>query len=283
MDHNQLDESLKLLNGLHENLSKRNEIIKYIKENKQISIFAYGSLLWNPIEHINQIVPDCFLHNYKKGFFCEDFVYRGTKDSKGLTLGLEKDSNGIVHGALFISNNDKIIPFIKSFVKRETPSDFNKTLMDIYTYDFVQISLPGRANVEYALTCVVNKNSSFYLNNKLTLEEQAIRIGQAYGINGTNFQYLDKLINIYRQLNIQDSFSSDFQDLYNKVVLYRQSLSINIQKWFQIYDQLQTLEQRKEAAKKEHSIEFPSTIQPFLYSSIYFEETNKQSRQLTSL
>ncbi|CAF1101013.1 unnamed protein product [Adineta steineri] len=282
MNYLELDQNLKLLNGLHDDITKRNDIISYIKQNNKISIFAYGSLLWNPIGHIDEIIPDCTLNEYKKGFFCEDFVYRGTTDFKGLTMGLEKDSNAYVHGALFSSNNNKILSFIKSFVKRETPIDFNKTIMDIYIYDFVKIILPDRVNVEYALTCVVNTNSLFYLNNKLTLEEQSIRIGQAYGINGTNFQYLDKLMNMYQQLNIQDSFTKILENLYNKVLLYRQSLSMNAQKWFQIYDQLQTLEQRNEAAKQLSSIECISTFQSFIYRSIYYEEINKQSNQLTS-
>ncbi|CAF0751808.1 unnamed protein product [Adineta ricciae] len=273
MDYSQLDESLKLLNGLHNNPSKRNEIISSIKKNKRISIFAYGSLLWKPIEHIDEMISNCVLPDYQKGFYCEDFVYRGTLDFKGLTMGLIKQSSSFVHGALFVAFNEEIIPFIKSFVKRETPVHYNQTIMNIYTYDFVKITLPDRNTTEYALTCVVNSQSLFYLKEHLTLEEQSLRIGQAYGINGTNFQYLDKLVDVYRQLKIQDTFTDILQDLHMKVLLYRQSLTLNVQKWYQIYDQLQTLEQRKEATKA------ITIIQPFLYHSDYLEDVNKQTNQ----
>jgi cation transport regulator ChaC len=266
MDYIELDETLKLLNGFNNNLSKRNEIINYIKENGKMSIFAYGSLLWNPIEHFNNFISNCFLYNYSKGFFCEDFIYRGTNYFTGLTMGLEEDSNGIVNGGLFISNSENIISFIKSFVKRETPNDFNGTLMDIYKYDFVKIILPDKINCEYALTCIVNKQSLFYLNNKLTLEEQANKIGQAYGINGTNFQYLYKLKNIYSRLNINDSFSQHLQNLYEKTVSYRLTLTINSQKWFQIYDQLQSLEERKQILKKQNLLVVLEHFSISLYS-----------------
>ena len=45
---------------LQNDLSKRNQIITYIKQNNHIAVFAYGSLLWNPIEDFNEIVCDCF-------------------------------------------------------------------------------------------------------------------------------------------------------------------------------------------------------------------------------
>jgi cation transport regulator ChaC len=274
MDYNELDKTLKLLNGFDSDISKRNEIISNIKEKGRICVFAYGSLLWNPIQHFNKFISNCILYNYRKGFFCEDFIYRGTTYFTGLTMGLIKDSNTNVNGALLVSNDDNIIPFLKAFVRRETPINYNGILMDIYKYDLVKIFLPDRINFEYALTCIVNIKSKFYLNKKLTLEEQAKKIGQAYGINGTNFQYLEKLKNIYLKLNINDSFSEDFKELYEKIISYRSSLTINSQKWFEIYDQLQSLEERKEALKKQNSFIF---IKDF-YISSYFKETDQLSQ-----
>jgi cation transport regulator ChaC len=246
MDYNELDETLKLLNGFDDDLNKRNEIINLIKENGRISIFAYGSLLWNPICHYNYFIPNCTLKNYKKGFFCEDFIYRGNCSFTGLTMGLIKQLNEYVNGVLLVSTKNKIIPFLKSFVQRETPLHYNGTLMDIYQYDLVQIKLPDGITNEYAITCIVNQKSLFYLNKQLTLDQQANKIGQAYGKNGTNFQYLQKLKLIYQKLNINDSFSNHFEDLYQKIILFRIGLSIHTQKWFQIYDQLQLLEDNQQ-------------------------------------
>lgn len=274
MDYIELDSTLKLLNGLNNDILKRNEIINLIKENGRISVFAYGSLLWNPIEHFNNLISNCILNNYKKGFFCEDFIYRGTTCFTGLTMGLIKELNSHVNGCLLISNDENnIIPFLKSFVRRETPINYNGNIMDIYIYDLVKIILPDGIHFEYALTCIVNKKSLFYLNKQLTLDEQAIKIGQAHGINGTNFQYLFKLKNIYQKFNINDSFSQYFIHLYDKIISYRLNLTLNTQKWFEIYDQLQNLEERKDALNKQNLLTFSSKD---FYSSDYFKEIDQQ-------
>ena len=99
--------------------------------------------------------------------------------------------------------------------------------MDIYKYDLVKVYLPDKIHFEYCLTCIVNKKSLFYLNRNLTIEEQAKKIFYAHGINGTNFQYLQKLNIIYKKLNINDSFSKQFTILYNTINKFVYYSSIN--------------------------------------------------------
>jgi len=127
--------------------------------------------------------------------------------------------------------------------------------MDIYTYDFLKIVMPNGTDIQYALTCVVNTRSLFYSNQQLTLEEQAQKIAQAYGLNGTNLQYLRKVINIYREYNLNDSCTSEIENLYHKVILYRQCLSMSDQQWLEVYDQLQTLEEREEIVRSRASVD----------------------------
>lgn len=144
-------------------------------------------------------------------------------------MALKEHPNGLVHGCLFTSYGKKQMNLlIKSFLQRETPSHPNGTIMDIYEYDFVEIIHPDGQTKEYALTCLMNKKSLFYLNKPLTIEEQAFKIAQAYGINGTNVQYLEKLIHIYQILNIKDSFTDDFEDLLVKLENFVQVLQYMI-------------------------------------------------------
>jgi hypothetical protein len=164
-------------------------------------------------------------------------------------MGFKKDSNRTVNGALLISSADRVIPFIQALVARETPSGVNGTVMDIYTYDFVKICMPDGISHQYALTCIVNPDRLFYLNPQLTLDEQAQKMARAYGQNGTNLQYLQRLINTYQKFDLQDSCTCEIEDLYDKVLLYRQNLSISDQKWLEIYDELQTWEERQKIAK----------------------------------
>lgn len=57
------NESIHLLNGINE------KILQSIQDSERFSIFAYGSLLWKPCEYIDEIIPNCTLLNYIKGFF----------------------------------------------------------------------------------------------------------------------------------------------------------------------------------------------------------------------
>jgi cation transport regulator ChaC len=276
MEHSELDKALKLLNGLDNDSHKRIEIIKYVQQSGKIAVFAYGSLLWKPFEYVDEMIFDCTLDGYKKGFICEDFIYRGTMNFTGLTMGLQEDSDGYVNGALLISSTDGVIPFIKAFVERETPTSVNGIVMDIYTYDFVKIVMPDGVSTHYALTCIVNPNSLFYLNPQLTLEEQAQKIALAYGQNGTNFQYLQRVIDAYHKFNIEDSCTCEIEGLHDKVLLYRQSLSISDQKWLEVYDEPKTLEGRQKEAKPDVLMGFQASIEPHLHRSLGIERICQQ-------
>lgn len=247
--YNSLDEVLKLLNGLEHDSYKRARIIDYIQEKKTVAVFAYGSLMWHPFEHVESVIYNCLLKDYTKGFICEDFIYRGSMTFSGLTLGLEQAMNGTVKGSFLLSNVNQCIPFIQAFIKRETPISINGIVLDIYTYDFLPILMPDQTTIEYAITCVANTKSKFYLNKKLTIEEQAENIARAYGLSGTNFQYLDNTLKIYRELSLYDTFTPQIQKLHDKVIQYRHRLPVSDRKWLERYDQLMTAEERLEAIR----------------------------------
>ena len=221
-------------------------------------------MLWNPIGYVAETVFNCTLHGFRKGFLCDDFIYRGTPKFTGLTMAIQEDSDSHVQGALLIPKTNDIISFLKEFIKRETPVSINGTVMDIYTYDFVKIMMPDGVSNEYALTCVVNIDSPFY-SKPLTLEEQAKKMTLAYGQNGTNFQYLQKVIDIYRLHNLHDSYTSEIEDLYSKVVSNRQNLSLDDQKWLEDYDKLRTLEERQRIMTSNNIIVLQENIERHLH------------------
>ncbi|CAF1211068.1 unnamed protein product [Adineta ricciae] len=214
----QLHQSLQLLNGLDE--STRNIIVESIERNNQISVFAYGSLLWNPIKDA-EMEHDCILQDYEKGFFCEDFIYRGTFERRGLTLGLKEEPDSRVHGALLIAKDDKIIDFVEAFVERETPATQDGRVMDIYKYDFVKVTRSADGTPEYALTCIVNEESEFCVDIPETIEGQVSRMSQAEGRNGTNFEYLFSLAAKYKELKIKDTFTPTLDELCERARSYQ--------------------------------------------------------------
>jgi cation transport regulator ChaC len=240
-----LDEALKLLNGLESDPTKRANIVEYVREKGTIAVFAYASLIWNPFEHVEQIIPNCVLTGYTKGFFCQDFIYRGTMDCMGLTMGLKPCENGFVKGYMLMSGIQRLIQFINAFIQRETPIDFDGTKMDIYTYDFLPVIMPDGKTIEWALTCVVNCDSHFCLPIVHSIEQQAKIIGRCYGINGTNLQYLQNTMNTYRQLDLLDTFTEELEQLHVAVLLYRQHLDTHDRQWLDRFDQLTTKDERR--------------------------------------
>ena len=240
-----LDEALKLLNGLDSDPYKRSNIIKYVQAKNTISAFAYGSLIWNPIEHVKKIIPDCSLIGFTKGFLCQDAIYRGTTDCKALTMGLKPCENSFVKGCLLTCDMDQSVSFVEALVKRETPVDATGTKMNIYIYDFLPVMMLDGEICEWALVCVVNCSSQFYVPWTLSIEQQAKIIGQAYGVNGTNFQYLRNTINIFRQLNLVDTFTHEMEQLYAAVLEYRQCLAQHDLQWLIMFDQLTTHNERR--------------------------------------
>ncbi|CAF3205184.1 unnamed protein product [Rotaria sp. Silwood2] len=244
-----LDEALKFLTGLDNDSTKRANIVEYVRENGRIAVFAYGSLIWNPCEHIEQIIPDCLLNGYIKGFICQDFIYRGTKDFTGLTMGLKSCENGFVKGYMLTAGANKLISFIEAFIKRETPISVDSTKMNIYTYDFLPVIMSDGKTIEWALTCVVNSNSQFYLPMTLSIKQQAEIISQAYGINGTNFQYLHNTLHTYRRLSLIDTFTGEIEELYAAVLIYRKYLNKHERQWLESFEKLTTKDERELAIK----------------------------------
>ncbi|CAF1123964.1 unnamed protein product [Rotaria sordida] len=240
-----LNEALKLLTGLDNNPTKRANIIQYIRDKGKIAVFVYGSLIWNPCGHVEEIIPNCLLNGYMKGFICQDFIYRGTKDFPGLTMGLKPCKTSFVKGYLLMAGVHKLISFIEAFIKRETPICVDGTKMDIYTYDFLPIIMPDEKTIEWALTCVVNSNSQFYLPMTLSIKQQAQIISRAYGINGTNFQYLHNTLCTYRQLSIIDTFTEEMEELYAAVNIYRQYLTDYERRWLESFERLTTKDERE--------------------------------------
>ncbi|CAF4733990.1 unnamed protein product [Rotaria sp. Silwood1] len=242
-----LDEVLKLLTGLDNDSTKRANIVEYVKAKGTIAIFAYASLIWNPCEHVEQIIPDCLLGGYIKGFICQDFIYRGTKDFKGLTMGLKPCDEGFVKGYLLIAGANQLIPFIKAFIKRETPISVDGTKMDIYTYDFLPVIMSDGKTIEWALTCVANSSSQFYSPITFSIKQQAEIMSRAYGINGTNFQYLHNTLHTYRQLSLIDTFTEEMEKLYATVLICRQYLTKDERQWLESFEKLKTKDERESA------------------------------------
>ena len=239
----QLRVTLAKLNGLQYDHATVERICQDAVMYGNVAIFAYGSLIWKTIKHVSEMIPNYKLAGYSKDFICEDFIYRGTIGFPGLTLALKNDSNKHVLGFLLMSTADEIIPFLEGFILREQPVSIDGVTMDIYRYDFLPITRPD-GSTRYALTCVVNEHSQFYVNPPLPLNQKVARMALAFGDNGTNLQYLKDLISAYDEHKLYDKCTDELKDLLSKCNNYRLRLSPAHREWLKKYDKLKPEERQ---------------------------------------
>ena len=239
----QLRVTLAKLNGLQYDHATVERICQDAVMYGNVAIFAYGSLIWKTIKHVSEMIPNYKLAGYSKDFICEDFIYRGTTGFPGLTLALKNDSNKHVLGFLLMSTADEIIPFLEGFILREQPVSIDGVTMDIYRYDFLPITRPD-GSTRYALTCVVNEHSQFYVNPPLPLNQKVARMALAFGDNGTNLQYLKDLISAYDEHKLYDKCTDELKDLLSKCNNYRLRLSPAHREWLKKYDKLKPEERQ---------------------------------------
>ena len=161
---------------------------------KDIWIFGYGSLVWQPgFKFENHEIG--ILENYKRSFCIWSVHYRGTPEKRGLVLALDKVKGSKCDGLLFkvkAKNSDSVLSYLR---KRELISD-------AYLEDIVNVKLNSGSIVK-AYTYVVNRDHEQYAG-LLSKEEQASIINSAKGSKGLNTEYLYNVTRCLRDLDIKD-------------------------------------------------------------------------------
>lgn len=140
-------------------------------------IFAYGSLVWNPIFPVAERRIAC-VHGYHRAFCLSSPIGRGTSDQPGLMLGLA--AGGSCNGlALKIGGSD-IRAELKLLWRREM-------LSGSYIPRWVNASTVS-GNLR-ALTFVADPARKNYVG-RLPDEAAVARLIAASGVLGSSFEYL---------------------------------------------------------------------------------------------
>lgn len=157
---------------------------------KDLWLFAYGSLMWDPAIHIVEIRTGT-LHGYHRRFCLKTQIGRGSAERPALMAGL--DTGGTCQGLAFR------IP--APSVDRETEILWMREMLaGAYVPTFVPIATP-QGPVD-ALTFVMNRASSRYV--RLDVEETARLIATGRGIRGTCLEYLENLADRLHLLGLSD-------------------------------------------------------------------------------
>ena len=159
---------------------------------KNIYIFAYGSLLWNPtFNYINQYHATIF--GYHRKFCMKTKLGRGNAKNPGLMLGL--DAGGSCKGIVYKLERKNQIKEIDLLFKREM-------ITGAYIPKLLKTTLLSGEKVT-SLSFTVDKNNKNYISN-ISLKQIANFIYHAHGFLGSCQEYLNFTISSLEELGIKD-------------------------------------------------------------------------------
>ena len=141
-------------------------------------VFGYGSLMWNPgFPHLE--VRTARLHGYHRSLCVWSWLYRGTRASPGLVLGL--DRGGSCLGRAYRVANDERVEVLDYLYARELPTPaYLPVLRRVHLDDGRRVS---------ALTFIVDRCNPQYAG-KISPEEAAAVVRKACGMSGANDEYV---------------------------------------------------------------------------------------------
>lgn len=142
-------------------------------------IFAYGSLLWNPLFPVAEMRP-ARLHGLHRRFCLWSLASRGTPECPGLVLGLER--GGACRGVAMRLPAPLALDELHLLWRREM-------VVGSYTPRWVSLDADGRTLT--ALTFVVRRDHPQYAG-KLPLSREVDVFARARGAFGSSADYLER-------------------------------------------------------------------------------------------
>jgi cation transport protein ChaC len=160
------------------------------RKGRDLWVFAYGSLMWDPAIHIVEI-RTATLHGFHRRFCLKSRIGRGSADKPALMAGL--DLGGMCQGLALR------IP--AQHVDKETEILWMREMLaGSYVPTFVDIATP-QGGIE-AVAFVINRESDRYVD--LDMEETAGLIATGRGIRGTCLEYLENVAERLDLLGLSD-------------------------------------------------------------------------------
>jgi glutathione-specific gamma-glutamylcyclotransferase len=141
-------------------------------------VFAYGSLLWNPLFPFMEARP-ATVHGVHRRFCLWSKASRGTRDQPGLVLGLEPGGScrGVVYRLPDAQAHDELALL------------WRREMVTGAYHPRWMLARCGRRTLT-ALAFVVDRKHAQYARN-LTVEEQAKVLSRAAGALGSSADYLE--------------------------------------------------------------------------------------------
>ena len=149
-------------------------------------VFGYGSLMWNP-GFVNHKRVHARLSGYHRSLCIHSHVHRGTAETPGLVLGL--DRGGFCEGIAFAvheSDEDTVMAYLRD----------RELVTGVYRELVLPVRLEAGQNVP-AVCYVVDRSHAQYAG-AVPVEKAAEIVRRGHGQSGPNRDYV---LNTVRQLN----------------------------------------------------------------------------------
>lgn len=169
-------------------------------------IFAYGSLLWNPLFPVEEMRPATARALHRR-FCLWSLASRGTLERPGLVLGLEH--GGTCRGVALRLPAPLALDELHLLWRREM-------VVGSYRPKWVKVNAGGRELV--ALTFVVRRDHPQYAG-KLSLDKEVEVLATARGVFGSSGDYLERTRIALVAHGIADPY---LEDLARRVAAFRE-------------------------------------------------------------
>ncbi len=159
-------------------------------------VFAYGSLIWRPgFAHVSR--HPALLRGFHRRFCLWSHRYRGTPESPGLVLGL--DRGGACRGVVFRVAGHHAAETLAYLDARELPDGAEV----VYRRRMVPVHLLDTQRRVPAVTYIANRACRLYCG-KQPAEILASAISVGHGQMGPNREYLFNTIDHLGQMGVRD-------------------------------------------------------------------------------
>jgi glutathione-specific gamma-glutamylcyclotransferase len=159
-------------------------------------VFAYGSLIWRPGFAYSAMHP-ALLRGYHRRFCIWSRQYRGTPESPGLVLGL--DRGGACRGVAFQVRAAEAAAVLDYLQDREMPPSEEA----VYERRILRVSLLDSGREVRAVAFVADRTRDSYCRPEAAAAAAAISRGS--GRMGPNREYLLNTVAHLRAMGVRDS------------------------------------------------------------------------------
>jgi cation transport protein ChaC len=182
------------------------ELLASWPDGQDVWIFAYGSLLWNPVvEHVEERMG--VARGWHRSFSMRMKTWRGTEDQPGLMMGL--DRGGQCKGVAYRLASDTVEAELGKLVRREIPMrPSGKPITHIPRWIGVQMA---QGHIR-AIAFVIDRRGHNYAGG-LTPGETADILAKACGHGGSCAEYLYNTISHLEDRGIRDRHLWHLQSL----------------------------------------------------------------------